>query len=129
MPKPPHDPSVDDSRFTNALDQWLAQRPAPAPSLKSLVQRLKPKLIQARAKGMTYQQLATFMAEQGFACSVSTLKAHLATKRSKKPRAGNRTPGKPIASQPVITRSPMPHNESKPRHQPGIKGGISDDEI
>lgn len=127
MPKPLVNQPIDVSRITDALDQWIAQRPEPAASLKSLVQQLKPKLVQARAKGMTYQQLAEFMAEQGFPCSVSTLKAHLATRRSTKRKPAHRTTNNPFGCKAVNTRKPS--DSSTLRRQKGIKGGIADDEI
>jgi len=129
MPKPAPIQSIDEVQFTAALDQWLAEQPSRALSLKSLVLRLKPRLVQARAKGMTYQQLATFMAEQGAPCSVSTLKAHLANKRSKKPRAVQRAIGRLAADHAKSNGSTSPRIAPSTARQPGVKGGVTDEEI
>ena len=129
MPKPAPIQSVDEAQLTAALDRRLAEQPAQAPSLKSLLLRLKPRLVQARTKGMTYQQLAEFMAEQGVPCSVSTLKAYLATKRSKKPRSAHRAIGRLAVANARTNGDPTKGISSTTGRQPGVKGGITDDEI
>ena len=129
MPKPAPIQSVDEAQLTAALDRRLAEQPAQAPSLKSLLLRLKPRLVQARAKGMTYQQLAEFMAEQGVPCSVSTLKAYLANKRSKKQRPAQRVIGRLAVANARTNGDPTKGITSTAGRQPGVKGGITDDDI
>ncbi len=112
---------LDDGQFTKAFDTWLAERPKAAPTLKAFIARMRPKLKDARANGVTYEQLATFLREQGIECSVSTLKAYLAAKR--RPNAGGKAAkerGKPDA------RGPIP-SASTPR--PGLKGGINERDL
>jgi hypothetical protein len=68
--KKAHDSTaLDEGKFTTAFDAWLAQRPKAAPTLKSFIASMKPKLIEARRKGVTYEQLVVFLREQGVACS------------------------------------------------------------
>ena len=112
---------LDDGQFTKAFDTWLADRPKTAPSLKAFITRMRPKLKDARANGVTYEQLATFLREQGIECSVSTLKAYLAAKRRPKPGGkAAKTQAKPDP------RSPIPP-ASAPR--PGLKGGINESDL
>ena len=112
---------LDDGQFTKAFDTWLAERPKAAPTLKSFIARMRPKLKDARANGVTYEQLATFLREQGIECSVSTLKAYLAAKRRPKPCGkGAKERGKADA------KSPIPSTNT-PR--PGLKGGINERDL
>ena len=112
---------LDDGQFTRAFDTWLAERPKAAPTLKAFIARMRPKLKDARANGVTYEQLADFLREQGIECSVSTLKAYLAAKCRPKP-AGKaaKTPAKPDR------KSPIP-SANTPR--PGLKGGINERDL
>ena len=112
---------LDDGQFMKAFDTWLAERPKAAPTLKAFITRMRPKLKDARADGVTYEQLATFLREQGIECSISTLKAYLAAKRRPKPagKAAN-TPAK------ADPRAPIP-SVSTPR--PGLKGGINERDL
>jgi hypothetical protein len=112
---------LDDGQFMKAFDTWLAERPKAAPTLKAFITRMRPKLKDARADGVTYEQLATFLREQGIECSVSTLKAYLAAKRRPKPGGKEaKTPAKPDP------RSPNP-SASTPR--PELKGGINERDL
>jgi hypothetical protein len=112
---------LDDGQFTKAFDTWLAERPKAAPTLKAFIARMRPKLKDARANGVTYEQLATFLREQGIECSVSTLKAYLAAKRRPKPGdKGANVRGKPEA------KAPTP-SANAPR--PGLKGGINEEDL
>jgi hypothetical protein len=112
---------LDDGEFTKAFDTWLAERPKAATTLKAFITRMRPKLKDARANGVTYEQLATFLREQGIECSVSTLKAYLAAKR--RPKPGGTAAKTPVKSDP---RSPIPPT-SAPR--PGLKGGINERDL
>ena len=112
---------LDDGEFTKAFDTWLAERPKVAPTLKAFIARMRPKLKDARANGVTYEQLATFLREQGIECSVSTLKAYLAAKRRSKP--GGKAVKAAAKSDPI---SPIP-SASTPR--PGLKGGINERDL
>jgi hypothetical protein len=112
---------LDDGQFTKALDTWLAERPKAAPTLKAFIARMRPKLKDARANGVTYEQLATFLREQGIECSVSTLKSYLAAKR--RPKPGAKTAKTPTTSDP---KSPIPPANT-PR--PGLKGGINESDL
>ena len=112
---------LDDGQFTKAFDTWLAERPKAASTLKAFITRMRPKLKDARANGVTYEQLATFLREQGIQCSVSTLKAYLAAKRRTKPAGkATKTPAK------ADPRPPIPP-ASTPR--PGLKGGINERDL
>jgi hypothetical protein len=112
---------LDDGQFTKAFDTWLAERPKAAPTLKAFIARMRPKLKGARANGVTYEQLATFLREQGIECSVSTLKAYLAAKRRPKPGAkAGKTPAKPDPRSPIL-----PSNTPRP----GLKGGINERDL
>lgn len=112
---------LDDGQFTKAFDTWLAERPKAAPTLKAFIARMRPKLKDARANGVTYEQLATFLREQGIECSVSTLKAYLAAKR--RPKPAGKAAKTPAKSDP---RSPIPPVNT-PR--PGLKGGINERDL
>jgi len=112
---------LDDGQFMKAFDTWLAERPKAAPTLKAFITRMRPKLKDARADGVTYEQLATFLREQGIECSVSTLKAYLAAKR--RPKPGAKAPKPPAKSDP---RPPIPPSNT-PR--PGLKGGIHERDL
>ncbi len=112
---------LDDREFTKAFDTWLAERPKAAPTLKAFIARMRPKLKDARANGVTYEQLATFLREQGIECSVSTLKAYLAAKRRPKPDGkAAKDRGKADAKAPIPSAS-------TPR--PGLKGGINERDL
>ena len=112
---------LDDGQFTKAFDSWLAERPKTAPTLKAFITRMRPKLKDARANGVTYEQLATFLRDQGIECSVSTLKAYLAAKRRPKPGCkAAKESGKSNA------RAPIP-SANTPR--PGLKGGINERDL
>jgi hypothetical protein len=112
---------LDDGQFTKAFGTWLAERPKAAPTLKAFIARMRPKLKDARANGVTYEQLATFLREQGIECSVSTLKAYLAVKRRTKPGAkAAKTPAK------ADVRAPIPSANTQ---QPGLKGGINERDL
>ena len=121
MKKAPGALPLDDGEFTKAFDTWLAERPKAAPTLKAFIARMRPKLKDARANGVTYEQLANFLREQGIECSVSTLKAYLAAKRTPKP--GGKATKATAKSDP---RSPIP-SPSTPR--PGLKGGINERDL
>ena len=112
---------LDDGQFMKAFDTWLAERPKAAPTLKAFITRMRPKLKDARANGVTYEQLSTFLREQGIECSVSTLKAYLAAKR--RPKPGVKTAKTPAKSD---QRSPIP-SANTPR--PGLKGGINERDL
>src|SRR5580658_2630673 len=75
---------ADEGQFTKAFETWMAERPDRAPTLKTFLARIKPKLAEARSKGVTYQELAAVLRQQGIECSISTLKAYLAVKRRTK---------------------------------------------
>jgi hypothetical protein len=112
---------LDDGQFMKAFDTWLAERPKAAPTLKAFIARMRPKLKDARANGVTYEQLATFLREQGIECSVSTLKAYLAAKR--RPKSG----GKGAKERgKADLKAPIP-SVNTPR--PGLKGGISEKDL
>jgi len=112
---------LDDGEFTKAFDTWLAERPKAAPTLKAFIARMRPKLKDARAIGVTDEQLATFLREQGIECSVSTLKAYLAAKRRSKPGGkAEKERGKPDPTAPIPSANP-------PR--PGLKGGINERDL
>ena len=112
---------LDDAEFTKAFDTWLAERPKAAPTLKAFIARMRPKLKDARANGVTYEQLATFLREQGIECSVSTLKAYLGAKR--RPKPAGKAAKTPAKSDP---KSPIP-SANTPR--PGLKGGINESDL
>jgi hypothetical protein len=112
---------LDDGQFTTAFDTWLAERPKATPTLKAFIAQMRPKLKNARANGVTYEQLAAFLREQGIECSISTLKAYLAAKR--RPKPGGKTAKTPAKSDP---RSPIPPANT-PR--PGLKGGINERDL
>src|SRR3954469_14984893 len=106
---------TDEEQFTKEFETWLADRPQTAPTLKAFIARMKPKLIDARAKGVTYAQLLAFLSEHGITCSISTLKAYLAAKRRTK---GRTKPGQPP------TKAGRKASIAPPRApQPGVKGG------
>ena len=112
---------LDDGQFMKAFDTWLAERPKAAPTLKAFIARMRPKLKDARANGVTYEQLATFLREQGIECSVSTLKAYLATKRRPKPGGkADKTPAKTDSRPPIASAN-------TPRL--GLKGGINERDL
>ena len=121
MKKAQASPPPDEGKFTQAFDAWLAARPKAVPSLKTFIASIKPKLAEARRKGVTYEQLAGFLREQGIQCGISTLKAYLAVKRRPKPGGkAAKTTAKPDP------RSPIP-STSTPR--PGLKGGINERDL
>ena len=112
---------LDDGQFTKAFDTWLAERPKVAPTLKAFIARMRPKLKDARANGVTYEQLATFLREQGIECSVSTLKAYLAAKR--RPKPGGKASKK---SGKADLKTPIPAASTR---QPGLKGGLNERDL
>ena len=121
MKKAKDSTALDEGKFTTAFDAWLAAWPKAAPTLKSFIASMKPKLKDARANGVTYEQLSTFLREQGIECSVSTLKAYLAAKRRPKPGGkAAKTLAKPDP------RSPIP-SANTPRL--GLKGGINERDL
>ena len=112
---------IDDEQFTKAFETWMAQRPNHASTLKTFIARIKPKLVEARAKGATYEELVGFLRQQGVECSVSTLKAYLAVKR--RPKSGSKASKDKRRTD---LKSPaLPARTS----QPGLKGGITDDQL
>jgi hypothetical protein len=112
---------LDDGQFTKAFDTWLAERPKAAPTLKAFIARMRPKLKDARANGVTYEQLAAFLHEQGIECSISTLKAYLGAKR--RPSPGRKT-GKERGKPDV--RAPIPPTRAR---QSALKGGIDEGDL
>ena len=136
MKKAHASPPPDEEKFTQAFDTWLAGRPKAAPTLKAFIASIKPKLTEARRKGVTYEQLVAFLREQGVACSISTLKAYLAVKRRPKsggktvknnqpPSAKSPTAAAKASAKPVASTSIPPIGAA----QPGIKDGTPDDDF
>ena len=129
---------LDDGQFMKAFDTWLAERPKTAPTLKTFIARMRPKLKDARANGVTYEQLANFLREQGIECSVSTLKAYLAVRRRPKPGGrivkNSQTSGAKPATQPANVLPRVSESGSNPSNvsstqpdnteNPGIKGNL-----
>ena len=130
--------AIDEGKFSTAFDAWLASRPKAAPTLKSFIASMKPKLIEARRKGVTYEQLVVFLREQGVECSVSTLKAYLAVRRRPKPGGrivkNSQTSGAKPATQPANVLPRVNESGSNPSNvsstqpdnteNPGIKGNL-----
>ena len=136
MKKAQASPPPDEEKFTQAFDAWLAARPKAVPSLKTFIASIKPKLAEARRKGVTYEQLVAFLREQGVACSISTLKAYLAVKRRPKSKAkivknsqitGAKSPiaAAKASAKPVASTSIPPIGAA----QPVIKDGTPDDDF
>jgi hypothetical protein len=121
MKKAQASPPPDEEKFTQAFDAWLAARPKAVPSLKTFIASIKPKLAEARRKGVTYEQLAGFLREQGVQCGISTLKAYLAVKR--RPKPGGKTAKNGYASGANASIPPAS------TAQPGVKGGIPDKDL
>jgi hypothetical protein len=113
--------AIDEEQFTKAFDAWMEQRPDRARTLKTFIAGIKPKLAEARTKGATYEELAAFLRQQGIECSISTLKAYLAVKRRSK-SAGSAAGSRRRTS----AKSPPPPVITA---QPGIKGGLTDDQL
>ena len=105
--KKPPAPDLSVTKLEHNLDQWLADRPADPDSIKTLIQRLRPRLVKARAQGVTYAELVAWLKTQGVTCGVSTLKVYLNARR--RPAAGQGArpmpaPASPPASKPNIAR-------------------------
>jgi hypothetical protein len=113
--------AIDEEQFMKAFGTWMEQRPGRALTLRTFIASIKPKLAEARAKGATYEELASFLRQQGIECSISTLKAYLAVKRRSKSggnAAGSRRRTSAKSSPPSVITA-----------QPGIKGGLTDDQL
>ena len=138
MKKAKDSTALDEGKFTTAFDAWLAAWPKAAPTLKSFIASMKPKLIEARRKGVTYEQLTAFLREQGVECSISTLKAYLAVRRRPKPGGkivkNRQTSGAKPAAQPANVLPKVNESGSNPpdvsrtqpdnTEHPGIKGNL-----
>ena len=135
--------AIDEGKFSTAFDAWLASRPKAAPTLKSFIASMKPKLIEARRKGVTYEQLTAFLREQGVECSISTLKAYLAVRRRPKPgikivknsqTSGVKPTAQPANVSPTADESGSNSSDvsgTQPNNpaQPGIKGDLSTEDF
>ena len=67
--------------------------------------------------------------EQDVPCSVSTLKAYLANERSKKQRTAQGGIGRIAIANARTNGDPTNGITSTTGRQPGVKGGITDDDI
>jgi DNA-directed RNA polymerase specialized sigma54-like protein len=82
-----------DDRLITKLQGKLETLPEKPPtSKKSIVEKLRPVIRQARERGYSYEEIAIMLAEEGFEIKPRTLKAYCGSSGTKKATAQSNAP-------------------------------------
>ena len=106
---------VDVEALGKSLDSFVEAKAATRKdgSIRALIHQLRPRLLAARSRGITYAELTAWLSQQGIVCGESTVRTYMSaekrsSKRARKPasRAAPAVKTRPKSAAPSTAKAP-----------------------